>query len=319
MLQCYSPIGPVNGQGVGLPVVVVVSNQSSAGRPAAAPTTPAWTYDPPVVFAISPSMGPTAGARLTNVTTDLIHYALGPPVVVTVTGANLGATPGSLRLRQRLDAPVGLVDTVVNGSRLLSWNHSTVVFELPPGEGTFMSVNVTVGGQASQAGAVYFSYDPPEVLGVLRYDRAPVDCQPRPLCFTTYGANGTTDKACSVLPGGCYDTAVSGGRGGGAVVEATLAGTSRGRDRDAPPLFLDLPYLPLLLPLLPLLQGAYLLAVVGESFGAVLGPNAATVTVGGLLCNTPPPAKHAPPPSDNLIVCLVPQVCVGGEDPLGAP
>ena len=205
-LLCRSPIGA----GVGQPVVVVVSTQSSAGR--SPPVL--WSYDPPTVSSIWPVSGPTAGAPLTNVTTDSINYALGPPVIVTVRGTNLGndTTVGQLTLVQPASEATAAVaqgraplpDIVVNASFVISWNHTTVVFRLPPGSGVDLRVMATVGGQSS-SDDVEFNYDPPSVLHVLRFDKSPADCVARSQCFT-FGK----EKACTLQPAGCYGTEVRG-------------------------------------------------------------------------------------------------------------
>lgn len=217
-LLCRSPVGAGTGQ----PVEVVVSGQSSSGR-SSAPVL--WSYDPPTVSSISPASGPTAGAPLTNVTADSINYALGPPVIVTVRGTNLGndTSVGRLTLVQppsevaaaAAQGRAQLPDIPVNASFVISWNHTMVVFRLPPGSGVNIRVIASVGGQASAYNNdVEFNYDPPSVLHVLRYDKSPADCVARSQCFTF----GTT-KACTLEPAGCYGTEVR-ARGGEAGSEA---------------------------------------------------------------------------------------------------
>jgi hypothetical protein len=198
-LSCVSPVGV----GADLAVVVAVTGQSSAGR--SSPTL--WTYDPPVVLSISPASGPTAGAPLTNVTSDGINYSLGPPLIITVTGDNFGAdaSTGSLWLMQPLGST--LPDINVANSSILSWNHTAIVFLLPAGSGANLQVVAYVSGQSSAddpaAPAVFFSYDPPSVFSVLRYDVPQPQCAARPLCFS-YG----TSQACNLIPAGCYGTQV---------------------------------------------------------------------------------------------------------------
>ena len=283
-LSCLSPVGVGTGQAV----TVVVSGQSSAGR---FPSPVLWSYNPPVVTSISPATGPTAGAPLTNVTSDGIHYALGPPIVVTLTGSNLGpgvSAGGSVSFAQPpwaaaaalaagQDAPM---DVVVANTSIGSWNHTTIVFLMPPGFGEGLIVTVKVGGQSSSdpnseyTPPVLFSYAPPSVLSVVRYDVPISQCASRPLCFS-FG----TQEACKLVPAGCFGTQVR--------VLGVLVGCGCSAYPAHPPRF-------------P--QGAYEVAIVGESFGAV---SASTVTIDGLRCPV-----ALPPPTHNLIICTAPQVGV---------
>jgi len=121
-IQCVLP----RGQGKNQPVVVMVAGQPSIAR--------SFDYDPPIVYAISPTNGPTAGG-----------------VLITLTGTNLG---GSGALAMNGD-PIQVYQ---------SWTDSAVTFLLPPGEGAGVPVDLTTGGQASPP--VYFSYSPPGIQNI---------------------------------------------------------------------------------------------------------------------------------------------------------
>lgn len=183
-----------------LPFIVQVSSFLSSAV--------AWSYDPPVVFSISPASGPTAGARLTNVTSDGVHYALGPPIVCTIRGANLGvnASAGSLSF---------LPSIPVLNSSILTWNHTTITFTMPQGSGSLsnLPVQALIGGQDSTLSTatplVTFSYDPPSVLYVTRFDKTAAQCTPFQQCYSyATGIGNATSEACKLVPQGCYGTEV---------------------------------------------------------------------------------------------------------------
>ena len=249
---------------------LVVSTQVSSF----ASTPVAWSYDPPVVYSITPASGPTAGAILTNDTSDGVNYALGPPLVCTLRGANLGASPAAGTL-------AFLPSLVVANSSILTWNHTTVSFYMPQGSGSLsnLPVQALIGGQDSiQSSAipgVTFTYDPPSVLRVTRYDKAASLCAPIKRCYSyAVGLGNATAEACKPEPQGCYGTEV---RGGSKRQRVTC-------DED---------------PSLSCTQGKYPVAIIGESFGSSAQPT--VVTIDGNPCSLVSPHSH------NLLVCTAPQ------------
>jgi len=154
---------------------------------------------------------------ITNVTSDGVNYDLGPPIVVTVTGANLGADmfAGALWFMQPLRYPLAL-DILVANASILSWNHSAVVFLMPrmeyklgySGSGLNLIVTAVVGDQSSaeseNSTTVNFSYDPPSVQQVQRYGVPKSQCADQSLCFTV-----GTSRSCKTIPADCYGTEMS--------------------------------------------------------------------------------------------------------------
>lgn len=99
-----------------------------------------YHYAPPSLFNIAPTHGPTTG-----------NYS------VTLSGLNFGVDP-----LQYVTVGGRLCPVI---SRVPHVNHSSVTCLLPPGQGAFLPVNVTVNGQIS-SDAVAFSFDPPAVNSV---------------------------------------------------------------------------------------------------------------------------------------------------------
>lgn len=116
----------------------------------------------PVVTAVSPLSGPTAGG-----------------IVVTVNGANFGVTGPLVRF---LGAGLANADAVcvLAGSR----NHTTLRCSAPPGQGSALRISVTVGGQTVVAGFL-FSYEAPVVASVTPVRGATAGGDP----VLVYGAN----------------------------------------------------------------------------------------------------------------------------------
>ena len=221
-LTCISPVG----FGAGKSVNVTVAGQSSAGR--GSELLPViWNYDAPVVYSIFPASGPTAGAHITNITSDGVNYALDTPIVVTVKGANFGAdmSAGALWFKQPPEIVAAAAasgslasDILVPSMSIISWNHSTIVFFMPPieyrlgyvGSGLNLHVTVVIGGQSSADNTfspiVQFNYDPPSVLRILPFGVPLSQCADRKVCFK-FGASNTS-KSCKLIPAGCFGTEV---------------------------------------------------------------------------------------------------------------
>lgn len=289
VVSCRSPVAV----GSNLAVVVVVSGQvrkqclgaqADMGMPSLvgieqvssfASTPVAWSYDPPVVSSISPASGPTAGAILTNDTSDGVNYALGPPIVCTVKGTNLGANPAAGTLSF-------LPSIIIPNSSILTWNHTTVSFYMPQGSGSLsnLPVQALIGGQDSTLSSaipgVTFTYDAPSVLRVTRFDKAASLCAPIQRCYSyAVGLGNATAEACKPEPQGCFGTEVRGG--------FMLQRIPREED-----------------PTHTHAQGKYSVAIIGESFGSSAQPN--VVTIDGNPCSLVSAHSH------NLIVCTAPQV-----------
>ena len=215
ILVCLSPAG----FGTDKLVNVTVAGQSSVGRGIVT-----WNYDAPVVSSIFPATGPTAGAHVTNITSDGLSYALDNPILVTVAGANFGAdaSAGTLWFKQPPDVSASaestgspVLDILVANTAIISWNHSAIVFLMPRieyrlgyvGAGTNLRVTTVIGGQSSATSAssllVQFNYEPPSVQRVQRYDIPASQCDDRTTCFK-FGQSRT----CKLVPADCYGTEV---------------------------------------------------------------------------------------------------------------
>lgn len=109
------------GQGASLPVVVTNGTRSSNSR--------SFSYNPPSLGTMSVSSGPTAGGT-----------------VITLTGSNFGPSP-----IVRFGA--GTLNPLPGSA-----SHTSLVFTLPPGEGS-AAVGIDAGGQLSNT--LNFSYDAP--------------------------------------------------------------------------------------------------------------------------------------------------------------
>ena len=114
------------GQGIDLPVVVSSGQRSSNTLP--------FSYDAPVLDAITPASGPTAGGTR-----------------LTLTGSNFGVSP-SVSLGGR-NVPLAVAAT-----------HTMLQVDLPAGEGADQAVVVTAGEQTSPA--VFFNYAAPSITSI---------------------------------------------------------------------------------------------------------------------------------------------------------
>lgn len=114
------------GQGSSVPVQVSVDGRLSAASSIA--------YQPPVLDAITPASGPTAGGTR-----------------LTLTGSNFGVSP-SVSIGGR-NAPLAVAAT-----------HTMLQVDLPAGEGADQAVVVTAGDQSSAA--LDFDYQAPAITGI---------------------------------------------------------------------------------------------------------------------------------------------------------
>jgi VCBS repeat-containing protein len=176
-LTCILP----EGQGASVPVVVTV-----AGQAAAVPAT--YTYARPQVRSVSPSSGPTSGRRLD-----------GAQINVTLVGTDLGLV-GSVEFRPAI-ASENLPVVIVPSSSLLVHNHTHMVFPMPEGAGSLLTVHAVIGGQDS-AELVPFVYDPPSVVDLVRGGSTAAQCAPR-LEEIGYGNGSVISR---LGPAGCYPT-----------------------------------------------------------------------------------------------------------------
>ena len=130
-IQCTIP--PF--QGTAIPVYVNVSGQLSASRP--------YSYNPPVISAISPLTGPTQGG-----------------VAVTLTGSNFG-TNGS-----NFGAPnyaLSFASTSVSSANV---TQTALAFLLPAGTGGGVPLSLSIAGQAASYAGAAFQYSPPNITSV---------------------------------------------------------------------------------------------------------------------------------------------------------
>jgi len=106
----------------------------------------------------------------------------GDPIVMTVVGQDLGQS-GSVELRPPAEhVQAGLEEVVVvPAAHFISHNDTHIVFRMPEGKGDNLQVVAIVGGQES-ANDVRFSYDPPRVISVRRFDKTVEACEPRERC-----------------------------------------------------------------------------------------------------------------------------------------
>ncbi|HUX33533.1 MAG TPA: IPT/TIG domain-containing protein [Gemmatimonadaceae bacterium] len=115
---------PAGTPGASVPVIVTVAGQASNAL--------SFTYDSPVIAAITPSHGPTTGGTS-----------------VTISGTNFGASP-TVRFGAQI-APV------------TSATATSIVVTSPPGEGT---VPVVVTAGSAQSAPVSFAYDAPALTAI---------------------------------------------------------------------------------------------------------------------------------------------------------
>lgn len=95
-----------------------------------------FSYSAPTLISIAPSSAPSSGGSL-----------------VTLTGSSFGSDPNG--------STVFFGDTVCS---IIFWNHTAIVFVLPPGEGTGISVRITVLSQSSNS--VVFFYSSPVLFNL---------------------------------------------------------------------------------------------------------------------------------------------------------
>ena len=129
------------GQGKNLVLAVNVSDQIGY-------STDSFSYIPPEISTVSRLTGDTQGGRLSNKS------------VTTITGTNFGFVdkPFSLRFGENFVVPM---------QDIVSYTSTEIQFYHPPGEGTNVLVNLTVGGQSSTGPPFYFDYNPPEITTVV--------------------------------------------------------------------------------------------------------------------------------------------------------
>jgi hypothetical protein len=179
------------GQGASLKVVVTINGQQSS-------STVLYSYDPPQVTSITPDHGPTSGLARGPLTADGVHRSNGNKIMQMLTGINFG-TSGYISYAPQDSSDYLTSNATVPAANIISWNDTSIVYYMPEGYGYSLFVSVFVG-QPSTRG-VTFSYDPPAVLAVTRYDLAVDQCRVFHQCF--HFGNITR---CRDVPAGCYDT-----------------------------------------------------------------------------------------------------------------
>ena len=128
-----------SGQGVNVAQRLTVALQSAAG--------PTWSYDPPVIYTVTPLHGYTSGRVGVDHNSAHGDNSL-PHAHVVFVGFNFGHTP-------TIKWGLGVLEV----TDMLFANHTTLELNLPEGQGN-MTLSVQVAGQL----AVYahpFAYDPP--------------------------------------------------------------------------------------------------------------------------------------------------------------
>ncbi|HYD49457.1 MAG TPA: IPT/TIG domain-containing protein [Terriglobales bacterium] len=248
-----------SGSGHDLAVIVRVG-------PTASTNSVRWSYNSPLLFGISPSTGPTAGG------TDLI-----------LTGANFGATDVTVR-----------VDGAV--CPITQQTHGSVTCTLPPGQGAFVPVQVSVDGRSSNTLA--FSYASPSLDEIAPTSGAATGGYPLTLIGSNFGTSG------DVTVGGLTCTPLSWShsrivcaipRGSGS---APVIVSSSGRVSAALTFTYDSNPIPIVAGASPQNQSTAGGAVI-TIFGANFGLSGALPFVGGKLCS--PMAQ-----TDTTIQCSLP-------------
>jgi len=216
-ITCIAP----EGSGASSPIIVRVAGQASEGGAS-------LEFNAPTVLSITPSATSTSGlvagggSRAQGLLDGLdfgpagalefvLHPAGGPVtqlggvVIASMSSASVAVSPGDE------DA------LAATGGRILSWNHTAIIFRMPSGFGERIVPRVVAGGQASDDSATalrpgaLLEYSPPVVTGVGRADRDAASCRPVQRCVTTPGGS----RRCVDVPAECFDAA------GGYAVEVT--------------------------------------------------------------------------------------------------
>ena len=129
-----------------------------------------------------------------------LQYAPGPPIRCVLQGSNFGIfDPNSSWVAfASSDTPPNYF--IAASSMIISWNHTAIVFFMPPGAGFHLAVTVSAGGQTQSPSwpIVYFDYDPPLLLAVGRSDRSLESCTSHLSC---------TSGFCKPVVAQCYDCA----------------------------------------------------------------------------------------------------------------
>jgi IPT/TIG domain/Tyrosine-protein kinase ephrin type A/B receptor-like len=127
-----------------------------------------FAYTPPAVLSVSPSLGPTEGL-----------------ITVTVQGTNFGVSP---------------VCTIGGSSAtILSSSHTQIQIVAPPGQGTVLQIQVTAGGQVSNADKTY-NYLPPSITTVSPASGNTAGGSNVTLLGTNFGLSGTVEIGAANCP-----------------------------------------------------------------------------------------------------------------------
>jgi hypothetical protein len=114
------------GFGTNIAVLITVGSQS---------VTSTYSYGRPLLTAIQPSIGTTAGN-----------------IAVTLSGSNFGASAGSISIGST-PCPIAAVAG--------AWSHTQAICILPAGQGTNSIVSLRIGGQTTAETSIVFRYTAP--------------------------------------------------------------------------------------------------------------------------------------------------------------
>ena len=157
-LKCKVP----QGYGTDKEVVVMVQSQDSIFSSGALK----YQYDKPVLTSIVPNNSPSSGLAARH----------GQRLNATATGLNFG----SMEAKSVFKLLFGN-EAVVDAARIISLTHTTVEFNIPPGQGADLQVHVEVDGRLATTNTnVKYTYDAPEMISFV----APVPASgPTSGCF----------------------------------------------------------------------------------------------------------------------------------------
>ena len=191
-ITCFAPSGQgkdlplyvLNGPGLVVPAKDVNSPWAGIGDQYARKSDAfMFSYDAPTIQNMDKTSGTTSGLSSEN----------NSPLVITITGNNFGTSENS-DIEVRFYPGAGEDRTapfVSSVAMILSHDHTTIVFQQPPGYSRGCTIRVVVAGRESAVGPLTFDYNVPVVTNI------------RPFC----GGKKISGKGVGqYLEGECYGT-----------------------------------------------------------------------------------------------------------------
>ena len=253
-------------------VIIVFSGQQSNGY--------TFTYDPPNITSIFPSITPTVGGAL-----------------LTIFGKNFGASGTSVQIGSAFSC------------NLISWNHTTIQCNVQAGQGKNLSITLAANIYSYTSPQVFFSYLPPTVTSIYPTSASPSGGT----TITVFGSNfGISSSVVTVsfgqisclnvgsLSSSNFTCTIAAAQGRNLTVVVTVA-AQLSSSLQAPQVLFSF-YDPIIFLIsyssAPTHSTTAKLAVYGSSFGVL---SAGTLYIGANPCGNPWVTY-----SDGYVVCYIP-------------